>query len=204
MAVYGPAMKLPSLIPSKYAVLFPLLHDIGSCMSVETPCYTLVALLFFYTGFFTSFVLHIHTIDSFFTIILSSSDICPLSFVFNMFGVLKPPKHCAATSPSRTSKKGRSAPQLIFLLRTPRMGRPPLMPPSPLSQTRRLLQSPLLSKSPPLVCVLDDVYLIYEIYLIPESSTNCHQRMFHLIIVPSTRSDQQNVRVSTPSMRGMY
>lgn len=72
---------------------------------------------FFHTGFFSSFVLHIHIIDSFFTIILSSSGIYSLSFVFNVFGILKPPKRRAATSPSRTSKRRRPASQPTSSLR---------------------------------------------------------------------------------------
>lgn len=188
---------------SQCAVLFPPLHDIGSCTSVKTPCNTLVDSLFVHTGFLTSFVLHIHTIDSLFTTILSSSGICPLSSTFNMFGVLKPPKRHAATSPSRTSKRSRPASQPTSPLLAPRMGRPPLLPPSPVSQPRRLSQSPLLSESPPLVRVLDDVYLINEIYLIPESLAHCHLRMFRLIVVPSARLDRRNAQVSTPSMREM-
>ncbi len=169
--------------------MFPLLCDIRSCALVKILCYTLVASLFFYTGFFTSFILYIHIIIRLFTTILSTSSICSLSSVFNIFSVLKPPKRYAITSPSYTSKRGRSASQLIFLLGALKMRCPSLVSPSLLSKLWRLSQSPLLLDFPLLIRILDDIYLIYEIYLIQESLTNCHLRMFHLIVVPSTRSD---------------
>ncbi len=131
---------------------------------------------------------------------LSSFGICLLSSIFNIFSVLKLPKRRATTSLSRTSKRGRSVPQPISLLRALRMRCPPLVLLSPLSQPWRLLQYLLLLESPPLVHILDNVYLIYEIYLILESPTNYYLRMFHLIVVSSTRSDRWNIRVSTPSM----
>ena len=103
-------------------------------MSVKTPYYTFVALFFFYTGFFTLFVLYIHTTDSLFSSILSSFSIYSLSFVFNMFGVLKSPKRRTAIFPSRISKRDCSVPQPIFILHVPRIRRPLLLPLSPLSQ----------------------------------------------------------------------
>ncbi len=118
---------------SRYIVLFLFLHNIGSCALVKTLCYTLVALLFFHTSFFTSFVLHIHTIASFFATILSSSGICPLSSVFNMFCVFKSPKRRTAIFPSHTSKRGHSAPQPISPLCALKMRRPLFMPLLPLS-----------------------------------------------------------------------
>lgn len=67
---------------------------------------------FFHTSFFISSVQNIYT-NSLSITVTPSSGICLLSFIFNMFGVLKPflSKRPAATSPSRTSKRGRLARQ---------------------------------------------------------------------------------------------
>ncbi len=127
--------------------------------------------------------------DSLLTTYLLSSEICPLSFIFNMFGVFKSSKRCVVTSLSRTLKRGCSTLQPISLLCAPKMGRLSLLPPLPLSQLRRLLQSTLFSESPLLVRIFDNVYLIYEIYLLPEFPNNCHLRMFHLIVILFIRSD---------------
>lgn len=165
------------------------MHDIGFCASVKILCYTLVALFFFYIGFFLSFVLHIYTIDNRFMTILSSSGICCLSFVFNIFGIFQLLERHVAIFLSRTSKTGLPAPQLTSLLPAPRIERSPLLPLSLLFQPQHLLQSLLLLESLLLIRELDDIYLNYKIYLIPESPTNYYLKIFCLIVVSSTRSD---------------
>ena len=160
---------------------------------------------FFHTNFFISSVQNIYT-DSLSITVTPSSGIRLPSFIFNMFGVLKPSlsKRPAATSPSSTSKRGRPARQ----------------PPSP-SQQRRSSQSALSSELPSLVRMLCDVCLVYGIYLVPEFLAHCHLRMFRLIVVRSVkldrchlrmlslivirsvRLDRQDAQVSAPLMQGM-
>ena len=126
---------------------------------------------FFHTSFFISSVQNIYT-NSLSIIVTLSSGIHLPSFIFNIFGVLKPSlsKRPAATSLSHTSKKGRLACQ-------------------PLSPSQHLCssQSALSSELPSLVFMLYDVFLVYGIYLVPELLAFYHIKMFCLIVVRSVK-----------------
>lgn len=180
--------------------MFPLLYDIRFYTPTKTLYYTLVTLLFFLTNFPTLFVQHIYTIDCLFTIIQSFFDICPLYYVFNMFGTLKPSKHYTATSLLCISKRDHSIPQSICLLRLFKMGYLSHQSLFSCFELMNSSQSFLLSECPTLICVFDDIYLIYDIYLTWKSPAYCHLRIFYPIVISSSRWDQRHTQVFMLSM----
>ena len=109
-----------------------------------------------------------------------------------MFGIFKLfiSKRPVTTSSLRTSKRERTASQpplsplaALSSLCAPRMGRLPLQLPLSLFPQLRLLQSALFLKLPSPVCILGNVCLIYEIYLITKFLAHCHVKMLRRIIV---------------------